>query len=90
MAKDSHKAAPETGTGDDAWEELQDLLAELRDKSSNNARSGSPDERHAWSGMASELDRAMRLNVRVRARLIADLRPKTPVNNEDVPSAMAP
>ncbi len=49
------------------WGELQNLLADLRDKAANNAESGDQDERQAWFGFSKEISRAMRMHTRNRS-----------------------
>jgi hypothetical protein len=57
-----------TSVGGEApdWRGLIDVLAEIRDKSNNNATSGSADERQAWEGIASIASGGIRHAMEVR------------------------
>jgi hypothetical protein len=48
------------------WKGLIDVLAEVRDKSKNNATSGSADERQAWEGIATIASGGIRHAMQVR------------------------
>ena len=45
--------------------DLRDILMDIRDKATSNATSGSQDERDAWTGIASEISRALHLSTKL-------------------------